>query len=75
MQVQVQPCIVCVCVIMRCLSKAVKNLWEAISVVYMHGLYLYWSSIPSKVQNLRKMRNFEQNFSIFAHRYNDLKAN
>ena len=32
-------------------------------------------SVPSKVQNLRKMSYFGQNFSIFAHCYNDLKAN
>ena len=33
------------------------------------------TSVPSNVRNLRKMRNFGQNFSIFAHCYYDLKAN
>ena len=32
-------------------------------------------SVPSMVRNLRKMRNFAQKFSIFAHCYNDLKEN
>ena len=29
-------------------------------------------SVPSKVRNLRKMRNFGQNFSIFTHSYSKL---
>ena len=28
-------------------------------------------TVPSEVRNLRKMRNFGQNFSIFAHCHND----
>ena len=31
--------------------------------------------LQSKVQNLRKTRNFGHNFSIFAHCHIDLKAN
>ena len=32
-------------------------------------------TVPSKVRNLREMRNFGQNLSIFAHCYNDFKIN
>ena len=38
-------------------------------------LKVLFSSVPSKVRNLRKMRNYGQNFSSFAQCYNDLRAN
>ena len=61
----------------------------AYSVIFHMGFYiLIWgfprnpsgsigvaSSVPLKVRNLRKIVNFGQNFSIFAHCYNDSNTN
>ena len=46
-----------------------------LSMNYNKTEYTVVTSVSSKLRNLRKMRNFGQYFLIFAHCYNDSKAN